>query len=220
MASIRGKGWRSGRTGKRTTFPRPGCNRSPTGPVPLARPRPVPGPAGGQEAPAGGAAGAGQGLWPPAGQEAAWRCGRGDGPCHCSGESAFVSAGGNRKRSAFPPPLRSGDPQTGRSGSNERPAPDPAGEKAPARGGASAGRGLWPPAGQGTGWRFGRGDGSCQYAQGAQAEEIPAFRSGSPCGRHFFSTLLTRGGRCFIGLSWISASVPFQGPSHRLRARA
>jgi hypothetical protein len=34
--------------------------------------------------------GAGRGLWPPAGQGSAWRCGRGDGPCHCSGESAFA----------------------------------------------------------------------------------------------------------------------------------
>jgi len=59
---------------------------------------------GGGEAPAGGGAGAGRGLWPPAGQEPAWRCGRGDGPCYCSGEGAFVSAGGIRKRSAFPRP--------------------------------------------------------------------------------------------------------------------
>jgi hypothetical protein len=36
---------------------------------------------GGSEAPAGGGAGAGRGLWPPAGQGSTWRCGRGDGPC-------------------------------------------------------------------------------------------------------------------------------------------
>ena len=47
------------------------------------------------------------------------------------------------------------------------------------------GRGLWPPAGQGSAGRCGRGDGPCQDAQGAQAEEFPAFPSGSPCGRHF-----------------------------------
>jgi len=61
-------------------------------------------PSGG-EAPVGGGAGAGRGLWPPAGQGSAWCCGRGNGPCHCSGEGAFVSAGGIRKRDPrFPRP--------------------------------------------------------------------------------------------------------------------
>jgi hypothetical protein len=44
------------------------------------------------------------GLWPPAGVGSAWRCGRGDGPCHGSGESAFVSVDGSRKRMRFPRP--------------------------------------------------------------------------------------------------------------------
>jgi hypothetical protein len=43
-------------------------------------------------------------LWPPEGEESACRRGRGDGPCHRSGERAFVGAGGNRKRTAFPRP--------------------------------------------------------------------------------------------------------------------
>ena len=47
---------------------------------------------GGREAPAGGGAGAGRGS--------AWRCGRGDGPCHGSG------AGGSD--SDLPPPVRAG----------------------------------------------------------------------------------------------------------------
>ncbi len=37
---------------------------------------------GGDEAPAVGGAGAGRGLWPPAGQGSAWHCGRGNSPCH------------------------------------------------------------------------------------------------------------------------------------------
>jgi len=34
----------------------------------------------------------------------ALHCGRGDGPCHWSGEGPVVSSGGNRKRTAFPRP--------------------------------------------------------------------------------------------------------------------
>jgi len=78
--------------GNAPRFPRPlgPVPRRPAGPGDTeASARP-----GGREAPAGGGAGAGRGLWPPAGQGSAGRCGRGDGPCHCSGESAFVSAGG------------------------------------------------------------------------------------------------------------------------------
>jgi len=37
---------------------------------------------GGGKAPAEGGAGAGRGLWAPAGVGSVWRCGRGDGPCH------------------------------------------------------------------------------------------------------------------------------------------
>jgi len=69
------------------------------------------------------------------------RCGRGDGPCHSSGDRGFVSVGGIRKRSAFPPPSRDGALQTGRSGRN-------AGQR-PARRGRSARRGRggrWPGA--------------------------------------------------------------------------
>jgi len=60
---------------------------------------------GGGEAPAWGGAGAGRVLWPPAGEGSAWRCGRGDGPCHGRGEGAFAPPGGNRKRDPrFPRP--------------------------------------------------------------------------------------------------------------------
>ena len=94
--------------------------------------------------PAGGGSGAGRGLWPPAGQGAAQRCGRGDGPCQWRGETAFVSVGGIRKRTAFPPPLRDGAPQTGRSRHHERPAPGPAGEKRPPGAGRALAGGFGP----------------------------------------------------------------------------
>jgi hypothetical protein len=65
--------------------------------------RSAPDPAGEKRPPRAGRALAG-GFGPPAGQGSAWRCGRGDGPCHGNGGSAFVWAGGNRKRTAFPRP--------------------------------------------------------------------------------------------------------------------
>ncbi len=102
---------------------------------------------------AGGGAGAGRGLWPQAGQGSAWRCGRGDGPCHGSG------AGGSD--SDLAPPVRAGSgnatrvsPARARRFHKDRCRPHqrqasarPGGREAPARGGAGAGRGLWPPAG-------------------------------------------------------------------------
>jgi hypothetical protein len=65
--------------------------------------RPAPDPAGEKRPPGAGRALAG-GFGPPAGLGSAWRCGRGDSPCQCSGEGAFVGAGGTRKRTAFPRP--------------------------------------------------------------------------------------------------------------------
>ena len=113
-------------------------------------------------APAGGGSGAGWGLWPPAGQGTAWRCGRGDGPCHLSGGIAFVPPGGNRNGDPrFPD--RVGRCPVDRSVQAPRKASArPGGGEAPAGGGSGAGRGLWPPAGQGAAWRCGRGDGPCQ----------------------------------------------------------
>ncbi len=129
-------------------FPRP-CGtlpRRPSAPGPTeASARP-----GGGEAPAGGGAGAGRGLWPPAGQGSARRCGRGDGPCHCSGGSAFVSAGGIRKRDPRFPCPRGTVPR--------RPAgPGPAEGQRPTRRGRSARRGRggrWPGA-MAPGWSRG-----------------------------------------------------------------
>ncbi len=42
------------------------------------------------------------------------------------------------------PPVRNGAPQTGRSGNNRRPAPDPEGEKRPPGAGRAQGRGDGP----------------------------------------------------------------------------
>ena len=62
----------------------------------------------------------------------------------------------------------------------------PGGREAPAGGGAGAGRGLWAPGGptiSGTLWQGRWPLPGCERR--AQAEEFPAFRSGSPCRRHF-----------------------------------
>jgi len=116
---------------------------------------------GQRPAPAGGGSGAGRGLWPPAGQGSAWRCGRGDGPCHGSGETAFVSAGGTRKRDPRFPARARRCPLDRRVQSHRQASARPGGSEAPAGGGSGAGRGLWPPAGQGSARRCGRGDGPC-----------------------------------------------------------
>ena len=67
--------------------------------------------------------------------------------------------GGNGKRTAFPPPLR--DAATRTSAARKT-----AGLHPPGAGRALAG-GFRPPAGPGSAWRCGRGDGPCQDAQGA-----------------------------------------------------
>ncbi len=126
-------------------------------------------------APAGAGVGAGRGLWPPAGQGVTCRGGRGDGPCHRSGEGVFVGAGRNRKRTAFPPPVRHGSPQTGRSMHTGRPAPDPAGEKRPPGAGRALAGGFRPPAGVGSAGRCGRGDGPCHSSGvGVSDSDLPA----------------------------------------------
>ncbi len=89
--------------------PDPAGGKRPTRRAGSARP-------GGREAPAEGGAGAGRGLWPPAGQGAACRSGRGDGPCHGSGGCCRPIGRDQETRPAFPPPARDGALQTGRSG--------------------------------------------------------------------------------------------------------
>jgi hypothetical protein len=51
----------------------------------------------------------------------------------------------------------------------------PGGREAPATGGSGAGRGLWPPAGQGAVWHCGRGDGPCHCSDAVP----PPFRAGT-----------------------------------------
>ena len=99
------------------------------------------------------------------------RCGGGDGPCQCKGsrwdvlrhpmsrsfpDSAMQRrpSGREQETQRVSPPVRNGAPQTGRSGTSRRPAPNPTGAKRPpwagralAGGGSGAGRGLWPTAG-------------------------------------------------------------------------
>jgi len=151
-------------------FPRP-CGTAPRRPAgsgtTQASARP-----GGREAPAGGGPGAGRGLWPPAGQGSVWRCRRGDGPCHCSGASAFAPPGGNRKRDPRFPRPRATVPC--------RPAgPGTAEGQRPNRLAGSARR-----------WRVGRPPGAGQARcrawamaparpHGALADAFPAFRSGT-----------------------------------------
>ncbi len=103
------------------------AERCPQDPCHPHQQRPAPGPAG--RALAGG-------FGPPAGQGSAWRCGRGDGPCH-----------GN---DAVPPPLRAGPRNAPRFPARaERCHQDRCNphrqRPAPAGGGAGAGRGLWAP---------------------------------------------------------------------------
>ena len=123
-------------TGNAARFPRP------RGTVPC---RPV-GPGdteasarpGGCEAPAGGGSGAGRGLWPPAGVGSAWCCGRGDGPGHLSGETAFVSVGGDRKRDPRFPRPRATVPCRPTGPGTRQASARPGGREAPAVGGAGA----------------------------------------------------------------------------------
>jgi hypothetical protein len=121
--------------------------------------------------------GADRGLWPPAGQGSAWHHGRGDGPCQCSGDPHYRLGVGTGNAPRFPRTRRTFPP---------RPVPPairkasarPGGCEAPAMGGTGAGRGLWPPAGQGSAWRCGRGDGPCQCS-GESAFAPPA--AGTRC---------------------------------------
>jgi len=76
------------------------------------------------------------------------------------GRGSFPPIREQETRPAFPPPVRDGSTQNGRSGKN-------AGQRVPwARRALAAG--FWPPAGQGSAWRCGRGDGPCQDAQSAR----------------------------------------------------
>jgi hypothetical protein len=59
------------------------------------------------------------------------------------------------------PRLRATPPQKSSQRAHRQASARPGGREASAKGGAGAGRGLWPPAGQGSAWCCGRGDGPC-----------------------------------------------------------
>ena len=101
----------------------------------------------GQRPQGAGGAGAGRGLWPPAGVGSAQRCGRGDGLCQrdrASRRTPLRAGTGNAPRF----PARAGrSPVDRRVQTPQKASARPGGCKAPARGGSGAGRGLWPPTG-------------------------------------------------------------------------
>ena len=129
--------------------------------------RPAPGPVGAMRPPGAGRALAGD-FGPPAGQGAAWRCGKGDGLCQSDRASARtpLRAGtGNANRVS---PARSGRGAVDRQvREGQRPAPDPAGAKRPPRAGRALAGSFGPPAGQGSAWHCGRGDGPCHWSGGS-----------------------------------------------------
>jgi hypothetical protein len=139
--------------------------------------RPAPDPAGEKRPPRAGRALAG-GFGPPAGQGSAWRCGRGDGPCHGNGaggshSDCFPDPGGTRKRTAFPPPARNAATKT-RATRTKR------GQR-PTRRARSARRGRggrWPGA---LGPR--RAKGQRDAVAGAMAPAIAAGRAGGTVSR-------------------------------------
>ncbi len=185
------------------------CHQDPRNPH---QQRPAPDPAGEKRPPWAGRALAG-GFGPPARQGSAWRCGRGDGPCHGNG------AGGSD--SDRPRPLRAGKGNAcvspARAGrfpvdrqvrEKQKASARPGGREAPAGGGAGAGRGLWAPGGPGISGTLWQGRWPLPgCARRAQAEGYPAFRSGSPCGRPFFSTLLAPGARVGHGTHMAGATA-------------
>jgi hypothetical protein len=97
---------------------------------------------------------------------ATWRCGRGDGPCQRYRASRHSQehrpSGRDPETHCVSPPARDAATKTGASRTNGRPAPDPAGEKRPPGAGRALAGGFGPPAGLGSAWRCGRGDGPCQ----------------------------------------------------------
>jgi len=106
---------------------------------------------------------AGRGLWPPAGHGAAWRSGKGNRLCHGSGVRPFAPVSGRGKRDPRFPRPRGTIPCRPAGPGTPQASARPGGREAPAMGGSGAGRGLWPPAGQGTAQRCGRGDGPCHW---------------------------------------------------------
>jgi len=171
IGPIRGQGlpFRTG-SGNAPRFPRPRGTvpRGPAGPgVTEASARP-----GGREAPARGGAGAGRGaLWAPR---------RDKGRRGAEAEAtAFARVTGHPREHPFGRKQETHRVSPARAGrcpgdrqvlEGQRPAPDPAGAKRPPWAGRALAGGLWPPAGQGSAQRCGRGDSPCQDAHGARRQ--------------------------------------------------
>jgi hypothetical protein len=134
----------SGGNRKRMRFPRP-RRTLPQRPIPPA-PSEASARPGGREAPAGGGAGAGRGLWAPGWPSVTVRKWQGRWPLPLQRgwwfglRSSGVGPGRTRKRMRFPARARQCH-QDPCNPHQQRPAP--------AGGGAGAGRGLWAPGGRG-----------------------------------------------------------------------
>ena len=158
--------------------------------------RPAPGPAGEKRPPGAGRALAG-GFGSPAGQGAAGRSGRGDGPCQRYRTSARMSVrAGSGNATRVSPARAARCPVDRQVREQQKASARPGGREARAGGAAGAGRGLWPP-----GWK--RGSGTLWQGRWplpdrprrAQAEGFPAFQPAVPCGRNVFSNLSAAAGR-------------------------
>jgi hypothetical protein len=160
-------------------FPRP-RGTLPPGPV---HPAPTEASArpGGREAPAGGGAGAGRGLWAPGGPGISGALWQGRWPLPLQGVTAgrlpsppvpICPAERNQKKRPSGreqethrvSPARAGRCHKDRLHPHQqRTAPDPAGAKRPPGVGRALAGGFGPPARQGSSWRAGKGDGLCHW---------------------------------------------------------
>jgi hypothetical protein len=162
---------------------------------------------GGREAPAGGGAGAGRGLWAPGWPRVSGALWQGRWP---------LPKGPGIPAWSGTPPLRAGPRNAPRFPRPRGTLPPRSVPPAPTEASARRGRGgRWPGALGPRRARDQRGAvagtmAPARMRKGAQAEEFPAFRSGSPCGRHF-SAPFSR-----------SSLVPCQTcqPTQNARARA
>ncbi len=146
---------------------------------------------GGCEAPAVGGAGAGRGLWPPAGPDPGAALRQGRWPLPLKRGQRFRQCGRDQETQRVSS-ARAGRCPVDRQVQDQRQASArPGGGEAPARGGAGAGRGLWSPA----------DPCHAQHRTGAMTparlqgaiEKGSSFPAGSPCSWHFFSGLLRSG---------------------------
>jgi hypothetical protein len=159
------------------------ARRCPQDPCHPQQERPAPDPAGKKRPPGAGRALAG-GFWPPAGLGSAGRCGRGDGPCHGNGAGGSDSdrprpLRAGKGNACVSPPARNAATRTRATRTDRGQRPPPAGEKRPPGAGRALAGGFWPPAGQGSAGRCGRGDGPCQRCRVADMPRNTASPGGN-----------------------------------------